>query len=137
MSISGPVSRGFGVPRGQRTAASILALGATAVATLMLLASFLAGFVILTGCTDDYNCSSEWCSPCRTTSTWLTVGTIAEGVLVVVSIVLLVLAIKWRRPGLVAAAAVIVMALAVGILIGTSRAADDSYCHFNDLTCAT
>jgi uncharacterized membrane protein len=135
MSMPASAPPDLPIRSGLRYLANLVAVVAVVVTVLALFASFLDGFAILTGCTDENDCSSEWCSPCRTASIWLTGGTIAEGVLLLVAIVLVVAANKSRRLVAVAACAAAVMLLSIGALVGTDRAADRSFCHLGDPTC--
>jgi hypothetical protein len=63
---------------------TFIALDAVALIWTLVLATIgtmIAGFGVMTVCTDDYDCVSSFCGPCRPANAWLISGTVAQVVL--------------------------------------------------------
>ena len=80
-------------------------------------------FGVMTGCTNTYSCTSTGCEPCATTSAWLTAGWIGQGVLLLATVVLVVLAARHRWLHAVRAAALVLTALSVALIVVTTTLA--------------
>jgi hypothetical protein len=104
-----------------------LAGSLTVITLLATIGSFGVGFGTMTGCTDDYRCTSTGCSPCAATSAWLTVGWVGQALLLLVALLLAVLA--WRGVGLraVRRIALALGGLSVALIIVTTALAMNSY----------
>jgi hypothetical protein len=99
--------------------------------TLVLgtLGSFMVGFGVMTGCTNNYSCGTNGCSPCETTETWLMVGWVAQGVLLLCTLLVMRPAIHRGRLSLMVGLPVVIVLLSVAAIVGTTRMADRSYCR--------
>ena len=97
-----------------------------ALAVVLFLAtvgSLGVGFGVMTNCTDAYGCTSTGCAPCAATSAWLTAGWIGQGVLLLVTAALVVLAARRRWLSAVRAAALVLAPLSVALIIATTALA--------------
>ena len=97
-----------------------------ALAVVLFLAtvgSLGVGFGVMTNCTNTHSCTSTGCAPCETTSAWLTAGWVGQGVLLLAAGVLVVLAARRRRQRAVRTAALVVTALSVTLVVGTTALA--------------
>lgn len=109
-----------------------VALLVLAIGTCMLLGSlgwFAVGFGIMTDCTNDYSCSSGSCSPCAAAQRWITLGGITQWVLAAVGVAILVRRIKVGNPSTVLLAGAILLVASLVTAVGTTWAADASYCR--------
>lgn len=109
------------------TAGTPLRASLAVVLILATVGSFGAAFGVMTGCTNDYGCTSTGCPPCATANAWLTGGWIAQGALLLAGLILAVLAARRVRPRAVRVAALVLGPLAVAVFVGTTAAAVSSY----------
>ncbi len=114
-----------GHPSGARpwTVWTPLGVALAVVLFLATIGSLGVGFGVMTGCTNTYNCTSTACTPCETTSAWLTAGWIGQGVLLLVAVVLVVLAARRRRLPAVRMAALVLPVLGVALIVVTTALA--------------
>ena len=106
-----------------------------ALAVVLFLAtvgSLGVGFGVMTGCTNTHGCTSTGCAPCATTSAWLTAGWVGQGVLLLATGVLAVLAARRRRPRAVRTAALVLTVLGVALVVGTTAPAIAAGWRFRD-----
>jgi hypothetical protein len=78
-------------PLSSRTVRPPLIVALALVLVLATIGSFAAGFGVMTDCTNAYSCTTTGCRPCSETSTWLAVGWVVQGVLLLIGTALAVL----------------------------------------------
>jgi hypothetical protein len=100
-----------------------LGVALAVVLFLATIGSLGVGFGVMTGCTNTHNCTSTGCTPCETTSAWLTAGRIGQGVLLLVAVVLVVLAARRRRLPAVRMAALVLTPVSVALIVTTTALA--------------
>jgi hypothetical protein len=108
----------------------------TVVATLLLatIGSFMIGFGMMTDCTNNYSCDTTGCAPCEATTRWLNAGWVAQAVLFAASVALLFPVMRRYRWSTVTGAALAILTASVATFVGTTWAADRSYCQPGDTT---
>jgi MYXO-CTERM domain-containing protein len=109
------------------TAGTPLRASLAVVVVLATVGSFGAAFGVMTGCTNEYSCTSTGCAPCTTTNAWLTAGWIAQGVLLLAGLGLAVLAARRTRLAAVRTAALLLGPLAFALFVLTTVVAAASY----------
>lgn len=113
------------------TGVVLLVLGILTSAVLGTLGWFAVGFGVMTDCTNEYSCTDTGCAPCDTASRWITAGGLTQLALVVAGVLVLVLVWGRRavRPGTLVVGGVVLIAVSLATLVGTTSAARDSYCR--------
>ncbi|MGY1706284.1 hypothetical protein ACI79C_17100 [Geodermatophilus sp. SYSU D00697] len=114
-------------PDRPRTPRALLIASLTVVLTLATLGSFGASFGVMTQCTDTYSCTVTSCRPCQTAGTWLDVGWIAQGVLLVVGVVSTVLSARRVRARAVRLGALLLGAGSLVLFAATTSLAARSF----------
>jgi hypothetical protein len=104
-----------------------LGISLAVVAVLATVGSFGAGFGVMTACTDEYSCTETTCSPCATASTWLAWGWAAQGLLLIVAVVLAVLGARRRDLHTVRWLAWVLAPLSIALFLLTTWQASGSY----------
>jgi hypothetical protein len=66
-------------------------------ALLGTLGYVVAGFGVISNCTDQFDCGSDTCAPCAAAGSWINAGAIGQWALVMAVVVLVILAL--RQPG--------------------------------------
>ena len=103
-----------------------------AIGTSLLLGTFgwfAVGFGMMTDCTNNYSCSQTGCTPCATTSRWITAGGIMQWVLAGTGVALLIRAHRAKPTTDLAIGGVALLAVAVLVFAGTTWRAQASYCQ--------
>ncbi len=116
-----------------RVVAFAARLAAVALPAALLVAMLPVGFALGTDCTNNYSCSSTWCSPCRVMNLWLVGGVAALLVLLAVAAGLWVP--RWDRGRTrtrTAGLALGVVLLATASFSVSAIAAGGAYCQPGD-----
>ena len=112
---------------GRRTAQAPLIVSLAVVLGLATFGGFAAGFGVMTDCTNTYSCTVTDCRPCQAADTWLDVGWIAQGVLLLVGAVLAVLGGRRIQPRAVRLGALALGAVSVTLFAATTFLAVRSF----------
>jgi len=107
-----------------------LVVVATAIALLFGTVGWVAvGFAVLTDCTDNYDCSTTNCAPCRMTGLWLNAGGLAQLLLAATGVGLLIRGVRMRQTDRLAVGGAMLVVASVSVVLGTSWLAERSYCQ--------
>lgn len=90
---------------------------------------FFVGFGMMTGCTNDYSCTTTGCSPCATTERWINAGGITQWLLAVAGIVVMVLGARGERATTLLVGGAVLLVVSVLTFVGTTWLASESYCQ--------
>jgi hypothetical protein len=104
-----------------------LVISLAVVLALATFGGFAIHFGVMQSCTDTSSCSTTRCTPCATTATWLDAGWAAQGVLLLVGVVLTVLAVRGVRPRTVRLAAWLLGPASIALMLATTVLAARSY----------
>lgn len=107
-------------------------LASTAILSCLVLGSvgwLAAGMGVLTGCTNDYSCSTTGCDPCAAAGRWITVGGVLQWLLLGLGIAVVVRGRRADRRTWWAAGGAAVLAASLLTVVATTWAAQESYCR--------
>ena len=104
-----------------------LSISLAGVLFLATVGSFAAGFGVMTDCTDTYSCTTSACRPCSATSTWLNVGWVVQGLLLLIGTGLVVLSARRIQLRVVRSGALILGAASLAVFAVSTSLAISSY----------
>jgi hypothetical protein len=124
-------------PDAVRTSPRVLSIAgvvlvSVAIGTCLLLGTlgwFAVGFGVMTDCTNNYSCTETGCDPCAPAARWINAGGVIQLALALAGVIVLIVGLRSSHQAYLLLGGVGLLAASAATVLGTTWAADESYCR--------